>query len=85
MGTPGVKIAELDKFVLALVIQEVSPLHAGNYTCRALSGTTSASHSGILVVHGKIFKFYQYKLSLMIFSYFQTQFHQLSGRLTLDN
>ncbi|MCL4149339.1 UNVERIFIED_CONTAM: hypothetical protein GTU68_013862 [Idotea baltica] len=53
--TPGVTVTPLGQFVLALVIDKVAPIHAGNYTCRATSGRadSSDSHSSILRVHGK--------------------------------
>ena len=54
-STPGVKVTPLGQFVLALVIENVTPEHAGNYTCKASSGPTiSVSHSDVLVVHGNI-------------------------------
>lgn len=53
---PEVTVTPLGQFVLALVIEEVKPQHAGNYTCKA-SGHSGrevidATHSSMLLVHG---------------------------------
>ncbi|XP_047741073.1 Down syndrome cell adhesion molecule-like protein Dscam2 [Hyalella azteca] len=52
---PGVTVTPLGQFVLALVIEEVKPEHAGNYTCKASGhssdGVIDATHSSVLLVH----------------------------------
>ena len=52
--TVGVTVTPLGQYVLALVIDEIAPVHAGNYTCKATSSSGSSDfHSSTLKVHGK--------------------------------
>jgi len=55
---PGVTVTPLGRFNQALVIEEIKADHAGNYTCKATSGTGDgkkfeATRTAALQVHGK--------------------------------
>lgn len=47
-----VTITHPDDYTSSLVLGNVAPRHAGNYTCRASNGARETSHTAQLHVHG---------------------------------
>lgn len=50
----GVQVRNLDQLTTFLVIDHLSPRHAGNYTCTATNDAASAQHTSALNVNGKL-------------------------------
>lgn len=53
----GVQVRNLDQLTTFLVIDHLSPRHAGNYTCTATNDASSAEHTSALNVNGKLLVF----------------------------
>lgn len=53
----GVQVRNLDQLTTFLVIDHLSPRHAGNYTCTATNDASSVQHTSALNVNGKFLVF----------------------------
>ena len=48
-----VSIREMDQFSKALLMEQLSPVNNGNYTCQVSNDAATVTHSAQLIVNGK--------------------------------